>query len=384
MNSTILVPIAGEGSRFARSEWIVPKPLILIDNKRIIEWTMDSIDISNSNLIFIVRKEHVEEFSIDSYLKEKFGKDTKIVIANEPTDGSVCSCLLARDLIDNDKPLAIHCSDVFFEPKFSFENINSDKNWDGCILTFKSNSINYSYSSTDSEGYVKEVAEKKVISDQASAGIYVFKKGRDFVKAADEMIQNNLRTKNEFYLAPIYNILVKNGLKVVTEEVDKISIFGTPEEYKFFTKNTLPLINKKQVAICSDHSGAKNKESLKNILDSMSIPYIDFGTYNSKDTDYHPYVASAAKSVLNGTCSFGIGFCRSGQAINITANKIKGIRSAWVNDSWMAEMAIRHNCANFLAISEKMVDEKQLKNIIKTYWDHTFDGGRHQNRLMRL
>ena len=384
MNSTILVPIAGKGSRFPRSEWIVPKPLILIDNKRLIDWTMDSIDVSNSELIFIVRKEDVAEFSIDSYLKKQFGENTKIVIANEPTDGSVCSCLLARDLIDNDKPLAIHCSDVFFEPKFSFDKIKSDKSWDGCILTFKSNSVNYSYSSVDEEGYIKEVAEKKVISDQASAGIYVFKKGSDFVKAADEMIKNNLKTKNEFYLAPIYNICIKNGLKIIAEEVDKISIFGTPEEYNFFTKNTLPLINKKQVAICSDHSGAKSKDSLKRILDSMNIPYIDFGSYNSKDTDYYPYVASAAKSIINGTCSFGVGFCRSGQGINITANKMKGIRSAWVNDEWMAEMSVRHNCANFLSISDKMVDEKQLELIFKTYWDNTFDGGRHQNRLMNL
>lgn len=381
MKPTIIVPIAGKGSRFPKEEWIVPKPLILIDDKSIIEWSMKCIDYSESNLIFIVRKEHVEEFSIDDFLINKFGKNIKVISIPELTGGSTETCLYAKSFIDPDAPLAIHCSDVFFEPKFTMHNFKCD--FDGCILTFKSNSPNYSYSVVNEDGFVKEVVEKKVVSNHASAGIYWFKKASYFFDAADKMIKENRKTNGEFFIAPTYNILIENDKKIIISEVEKMHIFGTPEEYSFFIKNTLRSMNNKVAALCCDHSGLKAKNTFKSILDKKNIKYIDFGCFNEKDTDYWAYVACASKAVLDKKCDFGVGFCRSGQGVNIAANKIKGIRSAWVKDGWMSEMAIRHNCANFLSIAEKMNDEKSLEDILEGFISNTFDGGRHQTRLMK-
>lgn len=381
MKPTILVPIAGNGSRFPKEEWIVPKPLILIDNKSIIEWSMECIDYSKSNLIFVVRREHVDQFSIDDFLRNKFGKNIKVISIPEATRGSTETCLYAKDFIDPESPLAIHCSDVFFEPKFIIHDFKC--NFDGCILTFKSNSPNYSYSVLDQYGFVENVVEKSVVSNNASAGIYWFKKSSYFFDAAEKMISSDKKTNGEFYIAPIYNTLVSDGKKVTVSEVEKMHIFGTPEEYNFFAKNTLRSITKKRAAICSDHSGVNAKNIFKKILDKHSIEYIDFGCFNEKDTDYWPYVASAGKAILEKKCDFGVGFCRSGQGVNIAANKIKGIRSAWVKDGWMSEMAIRHNCANFLSIAEKMNDEKSMEDILIGFLSNTFDGGRHQARLMK-
>lgn len=382
MKANILIPIAGAGSRFPINQWIVPKPLILIDNKRIIEWAMKSVDTTDCQIIFVVRRSHINDFSIDSFLKSKFGEDIKICVAEENTEGAVCSSLLAREYIDNDTPLIVHCSDVFFEPVFNCSNF--DNSLDGCILTFKSNSLNYSYSKISSENLVLEVAEKKPISDQASAGVYWFKKGSDFVLCAENMVSNKSKTNNEYYIAPLFNEMIKLGKKIGVLPVEKINIFGTPEEYDFFTKNPLPLINKQRVAICCDHSGINSKLILKEYLKEKGIDFIDFGCFNESDTDYGPYVKDACKSIIEGKCSFGIGFCRSGQGVNITANKIRGIRASWVCNSWLSEMAIRHNCANFLSISEKMNNKESIIEIFDSYWENTFDGGRHQNRLMKI
>ena len=101
------------------------------------------------------------------------------------------------------------------------------------ILTFKSNSTNYSYAEIGKDGYVTKTAEKKAISPHACVGIYGFKRGDEFCKYAREMVQRDLRTNNEFYISPLYNVFIEHGKKIVTEGVDKMHIFGTPDEYHF-------------------------------------------------------------------------------------------------------------------------------------------------------
>lgn len=380
----ILIPIAGAGSRFPREKYIMPKPLIRIDNKTIVEWTMDCIDYSDANLIFIIRKEHIDEFGIDSYLKKQFGNDTILVVADKLTDGAVCSCLLAEEYINNDLPLFIHCSDIFFEKKLNPSDI--DSNYDGCILTFKSNSPNYSYSEIDENGIVKRTKEKSVISNLASVGVYHFKTGKLFVDYSKKMIEKNIRTNNEFYICPLYNLLIEDGLKIYTKEVEKMHVFGTPDEYHFFVENSLRTWpdKKTKVALCSDHSGFDLKEECKSILEEMGIEYVDYGIYSNKDCDYFEYVKMASNAILNKTCNFGFGFCRSGQGVNICANKIHGIRAALVLDDYFAKYAIRHNCCNFFSISSKYVDANKLKEIIIAWKENTFDGGRHQTRIQKL
>lgn len=381
----LLVPIAGKGSRFPKETYIAPKPLILLDKKTIIEWTMSCIDYTDCNLIFVVRKEHADEFCIDSFLKSKFGSDVQIVVTDKVTDGSVCSCLLAEELINNDLPLLIHCSDVYFEEKLDPNQINT--NLDGCILTFKSNSPNYSYSQLNDEGFVIKTKEKSVISNNASVGLYHFKSGKLFVKYAKQMIEENVKTNNEYYICPLYNLLIEDGLKIYTSEVKKMHVFGTPDEYNFFINNSLKSWreNKKTASICSDHSGFEIKEKFKKLLDQNNITYIDFGTFNENDCDYSDYVKLSCKSIIEKKTDFGFGFCRSGQGINICANKIEGIRSALIIDSYFAEYAVRHNCANFFSISSRYIkSDEDLNNILIAILNNTFDGGRHQNRLQKI
>jgi len=380
MRSVVVVPIAGLGSRFPREKWLFPKPLIRIDHRSIIEWTMDCIDLADCDLVFIVREADIKDFSIDSFLKKKFGEHVNIISISESTRGAVETCMAAKKFIRSDCPLIIHCSDVFFTPKFAAAEFQSQD--DGCILTFKSNSSNYSYSQVSQDGFVTKVAEKKVISEHASAGLYWFKRGEDFIRAAKRMISSYNGT--ELHIALVYNHLIEDKKKISILDVDSIGIFGTPEEFDFFKKNILKSFpeNKRVVAVCSDHSGFAAKEVFKTLAEKRGLHVLDFGTYNTHDCDYSIFVRAACDSILKGVSDFGFGFCRSGQGVNIAANKVKGIRSALCYNEWAAEFAVKHSCANFFAISEKFCGENEMEAILEKVMSSSFQGGRHQTRLM--
>jgi hypothetical protein len=383
MKPTVLVPMAGLGSRFIKEGYKVPKQLITVGNRQLIDISLDCLDYTDCNLVFIVRDEQVYNFHMDDILRQKFGNDIKVVILDHLTEGSVCSCLYACEYIDNDAPLIIHTLDIEFGPKFKVTDmINFDN--DGILLTFKSNSANYSYVLTEENGIAVKTAEKKPISNQACVGIYGFKRGSDFVKYAKDMIAKNLRTNNEFYIAPLYNLLIEDGLNIATKSVDKMHFFGTPDEYNFYKNNVFKNIKDKPVALCCDHSGYDAKEILKAILVKQKIKFIDYGTTVNKDCDYADFVSQATRAIIDNECNFAFGFCRTGQGVNICANKVKGIRAAVIYDDFAMEMSIRHNCANFFSIPAKDADVKTLKKYLSIAMEHTFDGGRHQVRIQNL
>jgi choline kinase len=240
MKPNLLIPMAGIGKRFLDEGWDIPKQLIQVGDRTMIEWSMNCIDHQNCNKIFIVRRDQVDNFEIDVFLKNKFGQDSIIVISETETEGTVSSCLLAKNYIDNDAPLAITTLDVFFTPNFNPEMI--DTTVDGTILTFDSDNPAYSYSQIDANGIVTKTAEKEVISNKASVGLYCFAKGSNFIKYANQMILQNLRTRNEFYVCPLYNLFINDGLKINTLQVDSMHLMGTPDELRNFLTNSLPIL----------------------------------------------------------------------------------------------------------------------------------------------
>ena len=385
----VLIPMAGRGQRFVDEGYKVPKQLIKLNEKHLIEISLDCIDYSNCNLIFIVRDDHIYNFNIDEILRNKFGNDITVVATDGITDGSVCSCLLARKYINNESPLIIHTLDVEFAPTF-IPSINELKKTDGIILTSKSNSNNYSYVALGEDGYATKTAEKKVISDNACVGIYGFSRGYDFCKYADKMIEEDIRTNGEFYISPLYNLLIEDGLKIDVKEVEKLHVFGTPSEFDFYRYNVVNQFGKKPIALCCDHSGYKTKERMKSLLDSRDIPYIDFGCFIEKSCDYKDYIQEAVRAVKDRTCDYAFSFCRTGQGVNMCANKYCGIRSALIYDDFSMEMAVRHNCANFFAIPSKLHEEDKsgpppkLWNLLDICLKNTFDGGRHQARIQEF
>ena len=143
--------------------------------------------------------------------------------------------IISKKFIDNSNPLIIANSDQFIEwnssktmYKFTSQKV------DGAILTFKSIHPKWSYAKCDENKTVLEVAEKKVISNNATVGIYYWAKGNDYVNYAEQMIKKNIRVNNEFYVCPVFNEAIKDKKRVVIEEVDKMWGLGTPEDLNEF------------------------------------------------------------------------------------------------------------------------------------------------------
>jgi NDP-sugar pyrophosphorylase family protein len=236
----ILVPIAGKGSRFLEEshrnpEYTKPKPMINIGGHTMVEWALSSYPLEKDDvLIFIVRKEHVEKNQIDKELRRLFGNDAKIIIQEAPPQGPAHTVLLAREYINDDTPLLITDSDHFVDGETHFKEIEDNEKADGMIPVFYANNSKWSFSKTDEKGRVIEVAEKVQISRNANIGAYYFKKGRDFVWAAEEMIEENDRTNGEFYIAPVYNYMIRRGKIIKLSRPRFAHGLGTPKDVEKF------------------------------------------------------------------------------------------------------------------------------------------------------
>ena len=232
----VLIPMAGAGSRFSEAGYTFPKPLIEVNGKPMIQVVVENLNIE-ANYTFIVQKEHYIKYSLQ-YLLNLIAPNCNIVQVNELTEGAACTTLLAKQFIDNDSPLLIANSDQFVEWNSNecLYAFNAD-GIDGGILTFKNCHPKLSFAKIGNDGFVSEVAEKKPISDNASVGIYYWSKGSDYVKYAEQMIQKNIRIKNEFYVCPVFNEAIEDGKKIRMKEIQKMWGLGTPEDLNYFLEH---------------------------------------------------------------------------------------------------------------------------------------------------
>ena len=232
----VLIPMAGAGKRFFDAGYVFPKPLIEVENKPMIQWVIESLNL-NANYIFIIQKEHQKKYNIKSVLKI-LQPNCKIIELDEITEGAACTTLLAKKYINNSDPLIIANSDQYINWNSSKALYDfSSKNLDGAILTFEAIHPKWSYAKCDEDGFVTEVAEKKVISKNATVGVYYWKHGSDYVSSAEEMIKKNIRVNNEFYVCPTYNELLAKNKKVRIHNVDKMWGLGTPEDLNNFIRS---------------------------------------------------------------------------------------------------------------------------------------------------
>jgi dTDP-glucose pyrophosphorylase len=191
------------------------------------------VGLPGARKILLLRREHVAaEPAVVAGLESR---GCRIVEVEKLTEGTACTILLARTHIDNDRPLLIANSDQLAD--FSCHDFVQDcldRDLDGSILVFKDPARNpkWSFARLDEQGLVVEVAEKKPISDLATVGIYFFRRGADFVRAAADMIAHADRVNGEFYTCPVYNYAIRNGLRIGVYEIapDAMHGLGTPED----------------------------------------------------------------------------------------------------------------------------------------------------------
>jgi dTDP-glucose pyrophosphorylase len=232
----VLIPMAGAGSRFEKAGYTFPKPLIEVNGKPMIQVVVNNLNFDSKH-IFITQKQHRIKYNLDSLLN-LISPECSIIDVDGVTEGAACTTLLAKELINNDNPLIIANSDQFVDWNSSeFMYKMQEQDVDAGILTFKSNHPKWSYAKIDEYGYVTEVAEKNPISDIATVGIYYWKRGRDYVRFAEMMIEKGIRSNNEFYVCPVFNQAIEHGLKIKTFNIEKMFGLGTPEDLNFYLQN---------------------------------------------------------------------------------------------------------------------------------------------------
>lgn len=246
----LLVPMAGTGARFIEKGYSLPKPLIKVSGKPMIEWVIGNFDPGYiNNYFFVCRREHEEEYLIGTRLKELIGDNVTVFYVDSLTEGAACTTLVAESGIDNDVPLLIVNSDQFVVWDFPSFYSYCEEGFDGVILTFNANEAKWSYAKTDSNGNVIEVAEKRPISEKATVGIYFWKMGSEYVKFAKRMVEKNIRTNGEFYVCPVYNEAIEDGKVIKTFDIVKENMWGlgTPEDLDRFLDKFIRSSSQQQI-----------------------------------------------------------------------------------------------------------------------------------------
>lgn len=230
----IVVPMAGRGSRFAEAGYEMPKPLIDVFGHPMIEYVTKNITPNcEHRFIFICQEEHLRKYELAAKLN-KIAPGCEIVTVDHITEGAACTVLLAEKYINNDDSMMIANSDQFVDTDINVY-IGAMGKADGLIMTMPADDPKWSFIKYNSDGFVTMVREKEVISDEATVGIYNYKRGKDFVKYAHQMIEKNIRVNNEFYVAPVYNEMIDAGMKIVYNDVGaKMYGLGTPDDLKYF------------------------------------------------------------------------------------------------------------------------------------------------------
>ncbi len=230
---TIVVPMAGRGSRFAGTAEPLPKPLIeVLPGRRMIDYVVRYLTLDEPHrFVFVCLGEHDRRFDFAHTLAPQAG-GIELALTETVTRGPAASALLAERFMD-DGELLIAYSDNYLTTDMAayLEHVRA-RGADGAVVVYPSQGAMESYVTIDTAGCVLRAAEKEVISLTATAGLYYFRRGRDFADAARRMIAREDAREREFFVCPVYNELIADGKLVVAYPIqrgEKIEM-GSPED----------------------------------------------------------------------------------------------------------------------------------------------------------
>lgn len=236
---TIVVPMAGRGSRFADAGYSLPKPLIPILGMPMIRLVIGNIRPSMAHkFVFIVQSSIAQAYGLRELLPS-WAPGSVLIEIDGITEGAACTVLAARSEIAAETPLMIANSDQYISIDIDhYLSAAAAPEHDGFIMTMKAHDPKWSFVGIGPSGFVDRVVEKRVISDQATVGIYNFSRGGDFISAADAMIAAERRVNGEFYVAPVYNELIARGARIGTYDIGTeaggMYGLGTPADLELF------------------------------------------------------------------------------------------------------------------------------------------------------
>ena len=241
----ILLPMAGLGSRFHTAGYEMPKPLIPVHGKPMIQVVIENLRPAQPHrFIFVCQREHLEMSDLRAILNCA-GDDSLVIPIDYVTEGAACTVLLAEAAINSDVPLMIANCDQYIACSIDdYLEAMTSGNYDGFIMTMTANDPKWSFTRINESGKITEVVEKVVVSTEATVGIYNYKTGRSFVESAKKMISLDDRTNNEFYVAPAYNYMISDGMNIGYMNIgfDRAGMYGlgVPDDLEYF--NALPAL----------------------------------------------------------------------------------------------------------------------------------------------
>lgn len=298
----ILIPMAGLGTRFSNEGFSLPKPLIEVGNKSLIEHSVESLGI-DGRYIFITRKYENENDNITLSKKLKEIKPNSVeIILDRETRGAVETCMSALDYIDNDDELIItNCDQKMDWDHNNFLKFLKDSKDDGVIVTYESDNPKNSFAKIDDNGYVINLVEKNPISKVALVGIHYWKKGRDFVKSGNDLIlrYNELKSP-ECYISESYNFLLNEGKKIKIYEIsnNEYVSLGTPYDLSIYQSKIKEFYTEKPKTIFCDIDGTILKHVHKFSDVSFTEPSVLDGVikkFNEWDSQGHKIILCTAR-----------------------------------------------------------------------------------------
>lgn len=139
-----------------------------------------------------------------------------------------------------------------------------------------------------------------------------------------------------------------------------------------------------KIGFGSDHAGFELKGVLLEYLTEKGHTCVDYGPFNADRVDYPDYGRLVGEKVASGEVDKGVLICGTGIGISLAANKVRGIRAAVCSEPFSARMTVRHNDANIIAMGARVVGEDMAKMIVDEFFENTFEGGRHADRVKKL
>ena len=233
MQPNVVIPLAGDSRRFQQIS-SMPKYLMKIKGRRMIEWATDHIEVPPEQLIFVPRYDHQQAYDVKGVLQSIFGTTIRMVMV-EPTGGPAQTVLACQELIDNDAPLVIRdCDCIINAPVVIEEGIDGQATYYSPASEPLEAQLAKSYVSIGDDGMAKEIREKEVISEHALCGMYVFRKGSDFVRLATEAVNRGRKISGEYYIAPLLQGMIETGKKVIAVQAQMVIDLGTPKNVERF------------------------------------------------------------------------------------------------------------------------------------------------------
>jgi NDP-sugar pyrophosphorylase family protein len=226
----VVMPMAGQGSRFKLDGADLPKPLAPVAGVPMFIRALTSLGTDHdTEVIFVALKEHQEKHDLRALISRLVPNPYQLVLVDDVTDGQLCTVLAARQLLSDDEDVLIMSSDTVVVSSIGHDIRNRRTDCEGIISTCHVEGEQWSFAQTAPSGRVIRVAEKQRISPNASTGLYYFSNTNRFLDYADLLITRQNKTRGEYYVIPVYQEYVEDGLLVTLSFASELWDMGTVE-----------------------------------------------------------------------------------------------------------------------------------------------------------